>query len=167
MKVTTPRERPHLQLKAKTAEELMTANPVSLNVNATLKEALILFTNKNFTVAPVIDEAGRAVGVLSASDILVHDREKVEFLTPGVESSPLETENGEPIPRGFQIEKVERTRVGDLMTPAVFTVFPDSKTSEVIAEMLRLHVHHLFVVDRASTLVGVISPLDVVRNMAS
>ena len=34
------------------------------------------------------------------------------------------------------------------------------------AEMLRLRVHHLFVVDKTGTLVGVISPLDILRRLA-
>lgn len=165
MKLTTLRENPRLRLNADTAADLMTANPVSLNQNATLKEALDLFTNNNFTVAPVIDNAGRAVGVLSSSDILVHDRERVEYLLPAVENAPMETQDGERIPGGFQVENVDVTRVAELMTPAVFSVYRETTASDVIAEMLRLRVHHLFVVDRARTLVGVISPLDIVRNL--
>jgi len=165
MKLATLREPARLHLNADTAADLMTANLVSINQNATLKEALTLFTNKNFTVAPVIDDAGRAVGVLSVSDILVHDRESVEYLLPAVENARMETEDGERIGGGFQVENVDVTRVADMMTPAVFSVYRETKAAEVIAEMLRLHVHHLFVVDRARTLVGVISPLDIVRNL--
>ena len=116
-------------------------------------------------MAPVIDDAGRAVGILSSSDILVHDREKVEHLVPAVETSPMVTADGEHIRRGFQVENVDMTRVADLMTPAVFSVRPDTSAPKVVAEMLRLHVHHLFVVDNTGTLVGVISPLDVLRHL--
>jgi CBS domain-containing protein len=165
MKTAMTLEAPRLLLNADTAADLMTRNPVSLNQNAVLKEALALFTNKGFTVAPVIDNAGRAVGVLSSSDILVHDREKVDYLGPAVETSPMATADGEPIRRGFQVENVDTTRVADLMTPAVFSVRPDTPAPTVITEMLRLHVHHLFVVDEAGTLVGVISPLDILRNL--
>lgn len=159
-------EVPRLTLNADTAGELMTRNPVSINHNASLKEALALFTNKGFTVAPVIDDAGRAVGVLSSSDILVHDRENVEYLTPKVENSPMTTPDGEFIRRGFQVENVDTTRVTDLMTPAIFSVKPDTPAPKVISEMLKLHVHHLFVVDYGGTLVGVISPLDILRKMS-
>jgi CBS domain-containing membrane protein len=161
MRQTTPR----LQLAAETAADLMTRNPVSVNQNANLKEALVLFTTKGFTVAPVIDNAGRAVGVLSSSDILIHDREKVEYLVPAREPGPMATEIGESIPSGFQVENVDTTRVADLMTPAVFSVRAETPAADVIAEMLRLRVHHLFVVDHAATLVGVISPLDILRRL--
>jgi len=165
MHVSMNLEAPRLILNADTAAELMTKNPVSISHRATVKEALALFTTKNFGVAPVIDDAGRPVGVLSSSDILVHDRETVEYLVPSTETSPMTTSDGETIRRGFQVENVDKTRVNEIMTPAVFSVTPDTPSSRVISEMLRLHVHHLFVVDRAGILVGVISPLDILRNM--
>ncbi len=165
MNVSLNLETPRLLLNANTAADLMSQNPVCINQRANLKEALALFTNRGFTVAPVIDNSGRAVGVISGSDILVHDQEKVEYLSPGVETSPMVTDDGEPIRRGFQVENVETTRVRDVMTPAVFSVRPDTPAAKVIEEMLRLHVHHLFVVDKGGILVGVISTLDVLRNL--
>lgn len=158
-------EKPQVTLHAETAADLMSPNPVSINQNASLKEALALFIEKSFTVAPVIDDAGRAVGVLSGSDILVHDRESVDYLTPLVETGRVVTPEGESLTGGFQVENVDQTRVGDMMTPAVFSVGPDTPAATVIKEMLRLHVHHLFVVDDAKTLVGVISTLDVLRKL--
>jgi CBS domain-containing protein len=170
MRIAMHLETMRLPFLTATAADLMTRNPVSISQNATLKEALVLFTKKGLAVAPVIDRAGRAVGVLSSSDILVHEREKVEYLVPAqdefpVEHSPLETADGEAIGRGFQVENVDVTRVRDLMTPAVFSVFPTTRAPEIVEEMLRLHVHHLFVVDSTGTLAGVISPLDILRKL--
>jgi len=165
MKLTMNRDAPRLTLNAETAGDLMTKNPISINQKATLHEALALFTSKGFGAAPVIDNAGRPVGVLSSSDILVHDRENPEHLVPAVETSPMTTADGESIRRGFQIENVNTTRVADMMTPAIFSVTPDTPAAEVISELHRLHVHHMFVVDRGGTLVGVISPLDILRHL--
>ena len=58
--------------RAATAAELMTPNPVSLRAQATVLEARELFIARAIAAAPVIDAAGRPVGVLSQSDILVH-----------------------------------------------------------------------------------------------
>jgi len=165
MNVSLTLETSRMTLNADTAADLMTRNPVSINQKATLKEALALFINKGFTVAPVIDNRGRAVGVLSGSDILVYDREKVDYLVPAEETSPMVTRDGEAIRSGFQIENVNTTRVADVMTPAVFSVRPETPAATVVAEMLRLNVHHLFVVDHAGTLVGVISTLDILHSL--
>jgi CBS-domain-containing membrane protein len=157
-----------LALQAETASDIMSPNPVSLREEATLREALALFTDHGFCAAPVIDRAGRPVGVLSRSDLLVHDRETVDYLREEPEffhRAELTTHDGEPLGKGFQVEKVDRTRVRDLMTPAIFCVAPDDPPSKVVHDMLTLKVHRLFVVDENGVLVGVISTLDVLRNL--
>jgi CBS domain-containing protein len=55
---------PALVLAARTAEELMVPNPISLRDDATVPEAVALMTDRGFSAAPVIDEAGHPVGVL-------------------------------------------------------------------------------------------------------
>src|SRR5262249_50562305 len=150
---TTQIPNPTIVLGAETAAELMTPNPVSIRVDATLHEAVAFLVDKGISGAPVIDEAGRPVGVLSQTDILVHDRENVEQIA--VE----EIETGAPLSRkyweSFQIEKVDQTTVADMMTPAVFSVGLDTPAATVIEEMRDLHVHRLFVVDHNGVLVGV------------
>ncbi len=71
-----------------------------------------------------------------------------------------------PWPEGFSIEVTDPTTVGEIMTPAIFTVALDTPAREVVRRMLELKVHHLFVSDREMALVGVISPLDVMRRLA-
>jgi CBS domain-containing protein len=153
-----------MTLNACTAADLMTPNPVSIQQDATAREAIAFLVDRNVSGAPVIDAAGRPVGVLTQSDVLVHDRERVEHV------EVAEVESGAPLPRswweGFQVEKVDATPVSDLMTPAVFCVAPDTPAHEVVAQMLGLDVHRLFVVDDQGVLVGVISALDVVRRLA-
>jgi CBS domain-containing protein len=138
-----------LFLRAETAADVMTANPVSLNAGATVREALELLTARGFGAAPVIEEAGRPVGVLSRSDLLIHDRELVEYVPAGKAEG-----TGDP------------AQVRDLMTPVIFTVRPHTPVAEVVAQMVQLKVHQLFVVDEGGALVGVISALDVLRHLA-
>jgi CBS-domain-containing membrane protein len=155
-------------LQADTAAEMMTPNPVSVSENATVREALALLIDKGFSAAPVIDMAGRPVGVLSQSDLLVHERESTDLLKAKPEwysKAELKTQQGEALGRGYQVEKVDRTRVRDLMTPVVFCVAPETLASKVVADLLALKVHRLFVVDDNGVLVGVISTVDVLRHL--
>jgi CBS domain-containing protein len=159
---------PRLALQAESAAELMTANPVSVREDATLKEALALLIDKGFSAAPVIDQAGRPVGVLSRSDILIHERESPHYLKQAPEffhKEDLITSEGEPLGKGFQVEQVDRTRVREMMTPAIFSVAPDTPAAQVVRELLTLNVHRLFVVDDNGVLVGVISTFDVLRHL--
>lgn len=158
--MTSRQTAPGLFLAADTAADLMTPNPVSIRDDATVQEAVTLFTDKGISAAPVIDDAGRPVGVVSRTDIVVHDREKVEYLVPvAPEDARANSQSG------YQIVNVDRTRVREIMTPVVFSVRPETPAARVVAEMLALLVHRLFVVDEAGVLVGVISAIDVLRNL--
>jgi CBS domain-containing protein len=146
----------------------MTSNPVSVREGASLKEAIALLIDRGISAAPVIDEAGRPVGVLSRSDVLTHDREESERGQSPAEyydRADLTTLQGEHLKGWFQVENVDRTQVRDLMTPAVFAVAPETPASEVVQEMLALKVHRLFVVDASGVMVGVISALDVLHYL--
>jgi len=152
-------------LRAQTAAELMTPNPLSLRGDVTLHEAVAFLVDRNISGAPVIDEAGRPIGVLTQTDILIHDREEVEHV------APPEIEYGTPLPREwwdeFQIERVNTSPVSDFMTPAVFCVGLDTPAWSVVEQMRELNVHRLFVTDENGILVGVISAMDVVRHLSS
>jgi len=154
---------PAMFLDAMTAEDLMTPNPISIHAGASVQEALAMLTDRGFSAAPVIDEAGRPVGVLSRTDLLVHEREQ------GVRAPLYDNTEWDVPPRhvreGFGVEVVDPTRVRDIMTPVVFTVLLDTPAHQVVEQMLALKVHHLFVVDEDRALVGVISPMDVLRRL--
>jgi CBS domain-containing protein len=160
--------KPRVVLAAETAADLMTPNPISIRDMATVQEAIALLTDKGFSAAPVIDRAGKPVGVLSRADILVHDREKAEYLPPAPEyyhKSDLALDSGEVLEEGFQVVAADPAVVKDMMTPVVFSVTPDAPAYRVVADMHELKVHRIFVVDRSGVLVGVISALDVLRHL--
>jgi CBS domain-containing protein len=151
MNVTRP------TLKAETAGELMTPNPLSIRDSASVTEAIRFLTNKGFSAAPVIDECGRPIGVLSRADIMIHDRERGSaeslasyYSTPDLAFVPAERDT---------------LTVSEIMTPIVFSVRPQTPALEVAEEMVRLRVHRMFVVDDSGVLVGVISALDMLRDL--
>jgi CBS domain-containing protein len=156
-----------LTLKARTAADMMTDHVVSIPEDAPLHEAIAVLTDRGFSGAPVINEAGRPVGVISRSDILVHDRNTPAFAKPAPEyylRSDLRATLGEDV-GGFQVEAVDRTLVRDVMTPVVFSIRPDAPARQVIDELLHLRVHRLFVIDRDGVLIGVIAMSDILRRL--
>ncbi len=168
MRTSTMPETTLLLLDAATAADLMTDQPVSVNQNAILREALTLLLDKGFHAAPVINEAGHPVGVLSRSDLLEHDRESVDHLHVVPEfyrENELATSEGETLNEGFEVERFDAVRVRDVMTPAVFSVTPMTPAGKVINDLVSLHVHRLFVVDDQGVLVGVISTSDVLKRL--
>ena len=130
-----------LVLRAATAADLMTPGPVSLVASATAGEATYFLTTRGFGAAMVIDDAGRAVGVVTKTDLLIHTRERARGSEP------------------------DDTPVADVMTPAVFAVREDTPARTVIEHFLGLNVHHLFVTDAAGVVIGIISPVDVLKRL--
>jgi CBS domain-containing protein len=157
---------PRMTLAADFAADLMSPNPVSLRKDASVHEAIALLTDRNFDAAPVIDENGRPVGVVTVTDILVHDREYAQYLKTG-DSTPMGDlqVHGRSLPEDFGIEIVDRTAVEEIMTPAVFTVGVDTPAAVAVRQMLDLGVHHLFVADDDGVLIGVISSCDIIRRL--
>lgn len=162
-----PNASPSLVLTAATAADLMTQNPVSIGQNASLQEAIVFLTQRKFSAAPVIDEAGRPVGVLSRADILIHDREQVRSapIHEYYEKTELTVAAEEAPPAGTPLGKAGETQVHEIMTPVVFSVSPDTAASKVVEDMLALKVHRLFVVDRDGVLIGIISAFDILRHL--
>ncbi len=146
MNAAPNQNRSNVMLKAETAEDLMTPNPVSIGERAGVQEAMELMARKGFHAAPVIDEAGHPVGVLSGTDILVHLRERAKRAQAAAEDTTVDR---------------------DMMTPAIFSIGAHAPAARVVSDMVALGVHQLFVVDDAGILVGVISALDVLRHLAS
>jgi|SRR4051812_26694936 len=160
-KTTYPASASQLVLQAETAADLMTPNPVSIPADAPVEEAVAFLTDKGFSAAPVIDRAGRPVGVVSRADIVIHDRETVNYLKP----VPDDAEAEAPAGAGeLTTEASAPVCVRDIMTPVVFSVRPDAPAARVVEDILSWDVHRLFVVD-GGVLVGVISTLDVLRRL--
>jgi|SRR6516162_844935 len=157
--------RGRLLLRADTAGDLMSMNPISVRHDAAVREAIALMTDRDITAAPVIDDNGRPVGVISITDILIHDREYAAFLKTGDKTVKGDLRRLEGMPDDMSVEVVDPTGVDEIMTPSVFTVKPETPAAEVVREMLERKVHHLFVADDEGTLVGVISTGDVLRRL--
>jgi CBS domain-containing protein len=132
-------------LQAETAAELMTSNPVSIRADATIAEAIALLSDKGISAAPVIDDAGHPIGVVSRSDVLTHEREQLG-------------RNHDDLAR-------RQTTVADIMTPAVFSIAETTPAARIVEELLELHVNRLFVVDEGGALVGVVTARDVLRKL--
>lgn len=155
-----------LVLRAKTAADLMTGTPLSIRHDATLPEAAAFLVQHEISAAPVIDDAGRAVGVISHTDVVRHDFETAHKDPHDAEYYRAFDRRCPPAMReAVYGSKAEAARVRDVMTPVVVQVSTRDTAIAVVAKLVALKIHRLFVSDPAGTLVGVISTLDVLRAL--
>jgi CBS domain-containing protein len=150
-----------LTRRATLARDLMTANPVSIYEHATLLDAAELFTDRDISAAPVIDDAGRPVGVLSRTDIVRF----TSFSDEDAENTAPEFYDPDDPYRFSDSESSAHIEAWQLMTPLVYSIGPEESSLRVVEELLARNVNRLFVIDNEGVLIGVVSALDVLRSL--
>jgi CBS domain-containing protein len=158
-----------LRMYAVIADDVMSSNPVSIGEDMTVHEAVVFLTDRRISAAPVINNAGRPVGVVSEADILRHNREHAEHLywLPQKEvDRELTLVSGEHLDdRSFEVEVPDVTHVRDIMNPIIYAVRRTTPIFEVVNQLVQRRIHRLFVVDDDGSLVGVITTLDLLSRL--
>jgi CBS domain-containing protein len=126
--------------------ELMHQTVVTVRLETSVKDAVVMLADDHISALPVTDSAGHMVGVVSASDIL-----------------SAEAEAGDDQAREALFAE---TFVRDIMTARPLTVSPETDVREAAQQMLYADVHRLFVTE-GNQVVGVISTSDIVRAVAT
>lgn len=148
-----------------TARELMVRPVRKLISDATVRDAADFLLRWGISGAPVVDAHGRWVGVFTLNDIARHVQNRLVEL-PVIDPKQERTlETREEIPEGFHFEGFEDTRVGDLMTPGLYSVFPEATLEEVVRTMTGQKIHRVFVISEGGEIEGVITSMDVLKWM--
>ncbi|HVH93994.1 MAG TPA: CBS domain-containing protein [Nocardioidaceae bacterium] len=132
--------------------EVMTKEPVTVRVDAHVKEALRLLDLHSITALPVVADDLVIVGVLSEAD-LIRDR-----VLPDVRSSIL------PHHASHTADAIDT--VGGVMSPRAITISEAADVAEAADLMTSTGVKSLPVVDDGHRLVGVLSRRDIVHALA-
>lgn len=157
-----------LSIRSIKVESIMTASPITVKTYQTVQEAMVLMLDHRIAALPVVDGLGLAVGVISQTDVVRYQREKMDVSSPTAtfyDAVNLELPSGEVLGSGFEMENADLTKVSEIMTPMVLSIRPDADVKNAIKEMLSHRVHRLFVQDDKGQLVGVISTFDVLRQI--
>jgi CBS domain-containing protein len=163
---TTVQDRSHrLVLNLQTAADLMTPEPITVRAGAAVKDAISMMVDRGVSALPVVDDDGRPVGVLSQTDIVIHDRNKQAQAVPEYYTTTNLLSSGTRLLAKFSLDSQDPTRVHEIMTPAVFAVRPDDPVTKVVGDMVAFKIHRLFVIDKSGVLLGVISAFDVLRKL--
>jgi len=146
------------------AKEIMTAAPVTLTEDMTLREATTRMARRKVSGAPVLDSKDRLVGILSEHDILEEAMRKVgsDMECPSMSFLALPYERmvrNEAVCRRYK--EVGDVEVGDVMNDEVVTVNAEDTLEKALEIMIRFEVNRLPVVDNDGRLVGIIARQDI------
>jgi len=148
------------------ARDIMHPDVVTVTDTMDLREAAKIFVEERISGAPVIDELGSLVGVLSQSDLVEYELATERELTVEAPFYRQPYDDALHPSRGFQLEELSADTVKDVMTPYLITVTEDTAIREVAARMAECGVHRVIVVDEDQQIRGIVTSLDVLRWVA-
>ena len=133
-----------------TVGDVMTTSVVAVRQDASFKEMAAMLRSRRISAFPVIDDAGRVVGVVSEGDLLVKEAVNADGTSLLAALRHVRED-----------DKVAGITAGDLMTAPAVTVGPDAPVEQAARLMYDRRVKRLPVVNTAGRLVGIISRVDV------
>ena len=140
------------------ARDIMKPIRLAVSPATTLTEVRDLLIQHHYSGAPVIDENGDLVGVISQTDLI---RAVVgDFLGP--DSEDLLEVFGES--GNFGDPLLGKT-AGEVISHVIYSAEPNDPVGEVARKMLAHHIHRLIVVENNKP-VGIISSMDLVTLLA-
>ena len=154
-------------LATTTAEQIMCQKVLTVKADWPVDRLSRFLIDKSISGAPVMNDSGHLIGVVSFSDIvrqtgsgMVDMAGRDDDFYNGIMDVSLSPEDQ----RAFH-ESIDQTiLVNDIMTPMVFEVATDTPLMQVAEAMVKGRIHRVMVTEK-NQLKGIISALDLLKVM--
>jgi predicted transcriptional regulator len=145
------------------ASDVMSRNILMIRREMSLQGVARLLSRAGVSGAPVVDDLGRCVGVLSATDIM-HSVETGEANLESTGSLDSQAHCAWQIPED---NRNSLHRVADFMTKDPVLVGPATPIGELARTMVDAHIHRVIVVDMVCQRpLGIVSSMDILALLA-
>jgi CBS domain-containing protein len=146
----------------KTAMDIMTKDPVTVSPETEILQAAKILLEKRINGVPVVDDAGKLLGILCQSDLIVQQKKMpipslFTFLDGIISLTSMKQMEKEA-------EKITAITVAQAMTKNPVTVKPDTAINTMAELMVDKKFHTLPVVDEGR-LVGIVGKEDILRTL--
>jgi CBS domain-containing protein len=133
-----------------TVRDVMTTGVIAVRGDTSFKEMAAMLGSSRVSGFPVIDRAGKVVGVVSETDMLIKEADRARH--PEVFAG---------LRRSRDLQKAAGVTAAELMTSPPVTIGPEEPVQHAALLMYDRAVERLPVVDEAGHLVGIVSQVDV------
>lgn len=149
----------------KTVADVMSRNPVVVQRETSLTEAIKILAERRISGLPVVDDSGKLVGIISETDLMwqetgVTPPAYIMFL-----DSVIYLQN--PATYERELHKALGQTVGEVMSKDPITVSPDKSLRDAAKLMHDKNVHRLPILDSEGQVIGILTRGDIIRAMAS
>ena len=138
--------------------DVMSHDPLTIDLASSMNDVSHLFSQQRIHAAPVVDEKGKCVGIITATDFV----KRTEIYAQYDDSSQQVVHDEE----GMHVEPKSCEFVSDYMTSGIQSIEPDMPLIVAARVMVDAHLHVLPVIDEHRP-VGILSNLDVVAALVN
>lgn len=150
---------------SKTVADVMSHNPILVKAQTPLKEAIQILAEKRISGLPVIDDAGKLVGIISETDLMWQETGVTPPAYIMILDSVIYLQNPGTYER--DLHKALGQTVGEVMSKNPVAISPDKSLKEA-AQLIQNHkVQRLPVLDNGGNVIGILTRGDIIRAMAA
>ena len=143
------------------AEDVMVSTVITVGVNASIGEVAAILLNNHISAAPVVDEKGELVGIVSEGDLM----RRPEIGTTKRHSWWLELISNKWASATEYIKSHSR-KVADVMTRDLITAKPDTPLGDIAGLLERNQIKRVPIVE-GGKLVGIVSRANILQALSS
>ncbi len=149
----------------KTVADVMSRDPIVVKPETPLNEAVQILAQRRISGLPVVNDAGKLVGIISETDLMWQET----GVTPPAYIMFLDSVIYLQNPATYErdLHKALGQTVGEVMSKNSITVSPDKTVREAAKLMQDHNVHRLPVLDSEGQVIGILTRGDVIRAMAA
>lgn len=145
------------------AKDIMTKEVITVSPTTTIEELARVLMKNQISGAPVVDEAGNLIGIVTENDLITQNKRLhiPTILRLFDAFIPLGTSRLEK-----EIKKITATTVVEVCTKKVITVEPETPLDEIATIMTEKKIHLIPVV-KEGKIVGIIGKRDIIKSAAT
>jgi CBS domain-containing protein len=150
-----------------TARDLMRTNVITVAYDSPLSEVERVLSDNKISGAPVADEGGRIVGILSLKDLVDHYTEDPDTRPRRnrgyfhLSSEEMDEEDAD----AFEVPEESEDTAEDVMTSQIYTVGPDAGLTEIAAVMAKHKIHRVLV-EQTGKFLGLLSTTEILEALS-
>jgi CBS-domain-containing membrane protein len=149
------------RLRTLRVADVLARQVTTVSIHDTMPQAAAALCRRQISGAPVVDETGRCVGILSAADFVRREAAR------GDDTSCIGTRSGGTAvgEASLNLPELDADTVRDHMASGVQSVSADATLMQAARVMCAAHVHRLPVLDAGGAPVGMMTSLDIVAAL--
>jgi CBS domain-containing protein len=149
----------------KTVADVMSRDPIVVRSETPLNEAIKILAERRISGLPVVDDAGKLVGIISETDLMWQET----GVTPPAYIMFLDSVIYLQNPATYErdLHKALGQTVGEVMSRDPITISPEKTLTQAARVMHDKNVHRLPVLDDEGQVIGILTRGDIVRAMAA